>query len=254
MTLTFRIKRLGATAVSAAPRILMREPPKGFRVLTFHSIGHPVDGDPYVIYNMSPTEFGMQIAAINSFSIKHSIPLVPFDSNVEHGIAITFDDGYADLLTTVAPLLNELQIPFHLFITPTKLTSGDPRYLTSEQLKELAANPLVSVGAHGYEHRPLTTMSTSEAEHDLWRSRTSLEELLGVSVTSMSYPFGNVDPPIRDAVERSGFSRAACSKWGFNHRDTDPLMLRRIDMWARDSASTVVDKVCGNWNWFGRFT
>jgi peptidoglycan/xylan/chitin deacetylase (PgdA/CDA1 family) len=203
---------------------------------------------------MSPAEFAVHIAAITSISTDQSIPLVPFESNVDHGIAITFDDGYVDLLTTVAPLLNERQIPFHVFVTPTKLTSGDPRYLTSPQLKELAANPLVSVGAHGFEHRPLTGMTDSEAEHDLRRSRESLEDLLGISVTSMSYPFGLVNAQVRGSVARAGFARAACSKWGFNHHDTDPLMMRRIDMWARDGTSTVADKVCGFWNWFGRFT
>jgi hypothetical protein len=36
------------------------------------------------------------------------------------------------------------------------LVSGDPRYLTTEQLRELAGSDLVTVGAHGATHRTRT--------------------------------------------------------------------------------------------------
>lgn len=254
MTLTFRAKRLGATAISAAPRILGRKPAKGLRVLTYHSVGNRVDGDINSIYNMDRDEFERHVASIVRFSTANSIPMVPFGTTSGDGMAITFDDGYVDVLTTVAPILARHGIPFHVFITPTKLTSGDPRYLTTSQLIELTTSELVTVGAHGYEHRPLTEMTPNDAEHDLRRSRESLEEIIQREVTTMSYPFGLVNQATRDAAQRAGFTSAACSKWGFNHADTDRLMIRRIDMWARDGQSTVNDKLAGNWNWFARLT
>ena len=254
MTLTFRAKRLGATAISAAPRILGRKAASGLRVLTYHSVGNRVDGDINSIYNMNRGEFEEHVASILRFSAAHSIPLVPFGADTDDGIAITFDDGYVDVLTTVAPILTRHGIPFHVFITPTKLTSSDHRYLTTAQLIELARNGLVTVGAHGYEHRPLTEMTPEDAERDLRRSRESLQEILQRDVATMSYPFGLVDHATRDAAERAGFTTAACSKWGFNYADTDRLMIRRIDMWARDGRSTVNDKLAGNWNWFARLT
>ena len=254
MTLTFRAKRLGATAISAAPRILGRKPAKGLRVLTYHSVGNRVDGDINSIYNMNRGEFEEHVASIVRFSTANSIPMVPFGTTSDDGIAITFDDGYVDVLTTVAPILIRHGIPFHVFVTPTKLASGDPRYLTTTQLIELAGNESVTVGAHGYEHRPLTEMTPDEAARDLRRSRENLEEILQRDVTTMSYPFGLVNDVTRDAAERAGFTTAACSKWGFNYGDTDRLMIRRIDMWARDRRSTVNDKLAGNWNWFARLT
>ena len=254
MTLTFRAKRLGATAISAAPRILGRKPAKGIRVLTYHSVGNHVDGDPHGIYNMDQSEFERHVASIVRFSTANTIPLVPFGTTSGDGIAVTFDDGYADVLTTVAPILTRHGIPFHVFVTPTKLASGDSRYLTTTQLIELAGNGLVTVGAHGYEHRPLTEMTPEDAERDLRRSRELLQEILQRDVATMSYPFGLVNQATRDAAERAGFTSAACSKWGFNYADTDRLMIRRIDMWARDGQSTVNDKLAGNWNWFARLT
>ena len=254
MTLAFQAKRFGASVLSGIPRLARVQPRQGFRVLTYHSVGNRVDGDIHDIYNMSSECFENHIETIVRFSAAWSIPIVPFESNCVQGIAITFDDGYVDALSTAAPVLMKHGLPFHVFITPTKLESGDARYLTTAQLRELASNSLVTVGAHGYEHRPLTEMSATDAEHDLRRSREALEDVLGRAVRSMSYPFGMVNQEARDAAARAGFSHAACSKWGFNHADTDRMMLRRIDMWARDRQSTVVDKVSGNWNWFGRFT
>jgi peptidoglycan/xylan/chitin deacetylase (PgdA/CDA1 family) len=213
-----------------------------------------VDGDFNSIYNMTRGEFEEHVAGILRFSAANSIPIVPFGAYTDDGIAITFDDGYVDVLTTVAPILARHGIPFHVFITPTKLTSGDPRYLTTAQLSELTTSELVAVGAHGYEHRPLTEMTPDDAERDLRRSRESLQDILQQDVTTMSYPFGLVDHRTRDAAERAGFTSAACSKWGFNRGDTDRLMIRRIDMWARDRRSTVTDKLAGNWNWFARLT
>ena len=254
MTLTFRAKRLGATVISSVPRLLARAPKTGLRVLTYHSVGNTVDGDIHAIYNMAPSEFEEHVATIVRFCTARAIPIVPFGTNIENGLAITFDDGYVDVLTTVQPILTRHRVPFHVFITPTKLESGDHRYLNTDQLRELAGDPLVSIGAHGYEHRPLTDMSAEDAERDLRRSRESLQEILGRDVDSMSYPFGMVDERVRDAAQRAGFARAACSTWGFNHPNTDRLMIRRIDMWARDRRSTVTDKLAGNWNWFARLT
>ena len=254
MGTSFKVKRRGASLISGFPRIVALAPLKGLRILTFHALGNPVDGDANLIYNMSGDEFAAQLDAILQFSHRYEAPIVPFGSDVENGIVLTFDDGYEDLLTVALPLLSRHSIPFHVFITPERLTSGDRRYLSTSQLLKLAESDLVTIGAHGYEHRALTQMPHDEVKQDLLRSRSSLQELLGVKVTSMSYPFGMVNEGVRDLVESAGFTLAASSKWGFNGPSSDKLMLRRIDMWSGDSPSVVCDKLSGFWNWFSLLT
>jgi peptidoglycan/xylan/chitin deacetylase (PgdA/CDA1 family) len=254
VTTSFAIKRRGATLVGEANRLLMSAQKSGFRILTYHAVGNPVDDDINGIYNLEPQAFVTQIDHIIATAQHANIPIVPFAATVDTGIAITFDDGYADLLSVVLPAMTARNVPFHVFITADKLTSGDPRYLNVEGLRQLAQSNLVTIGAHGASHRPLTSISHTQCLTDLRTSREQLAAVIDRPVDTMSYPFGLVDKSVRDTAAAAGFTRAACSKWGFNDHHTDPLMLRRIDMWAGDSNRTVANKMSGHWNWFGRLT
>jgi peptidoglycan/xylan/chitin deacetylase (PgdA/CDA1 family) len=254
VTTSFAIKRRGATFVGEVHRLVTSSRKPGFRVLTYHAVGNPVDGDVNGIYDLKPTAFRAQVDQVVATAQRFDIPIVPFTSSPTTGIAITFDDGYADLLGVVLPEMTRRNLPFHVFITADKLVSGDPRYLTTEQLRELAGSDLVTVGAHGASHRPLTELAPDQCLSDLRASRERLAEVIGKPVDTMSYPFGLVNDSVRNRVGEAGFTRAACSTWGFNDHDTDPLLMRRIDMWAGDSNRTVANKVLGHWNWFGLLT
>ena len=141
-----------------------------------------------------------------------------------------------------------------MFVTPEKLTSGDPRYLTVAELRELATIPGATIGAHGVTHRSLTSMSVSDAQADLRASKQQLEDILQSPITTMSYPYGHVNEQVRNAAQHVGFTVAACSKWGVNSPDSDSLMLNRLDMWAGDSSRTITNKVLGYWNFLGSRT
>lgn len=68
--------------------------------------------------------------------------------------------------------------------------------LTPEQVKALAADPLVTIGAHTRTHPVLAGLSRADARREIDASRERLENLLGHRVRHFAYPFG---------------SRAACS-------------------------------------------
>jgi peptidoglycan/xylan/chitin deacetylase (PgdA/CDA1 family) len=254
MTTAFAVKRRGATIVGEAHRLLVSSRRDGLRVLTYHAVGNPVDGDVHRIYDLEPDAFAAQLDRVVAAARRAGLDFVPFASNARTGVAITFDDGYADLLTAVLPEMTTRNLPFHVFITADKLTSGDQRYLTADGLRRLAQSNLVTIGAHGASHRPLTKLPAERCLSDLRESRERISEVVGRPVDTMSYPFGLVNPTVRDLAHEAGFTRAASSKWGFNHPDTDPLMMRRIDMWAGDGPRTVTNKVLGHWNWFGLLT
>jgi peptidoglycan/xylan/chitin deacetylase (PgdA/CDA1 family) len=252
VTTSFAIKRRGAAVVGEAHRLVFSSRTPGLRVLTYHAVGNPVDGDINGIYTLTPGAFAAQIDRVVATAQHAGLPIVSFTSPVDNGIAITFDDGYADLLSVVLPEMTQRQLPFHVFITADKLTSGDPRYLTTSNLQLLTQSTLVTVGAHGARHRPLTNLDDAQCLADLRASREQLSNVIGRDVDTMSYPFGLVNQAVRNNVAAAGFTKAASSKWGFNDHQTDPLMMRRIDMWARDSGRTVANKVLGHWNWFCR--
>ena len=95
MRTSFAIKRRGATLVGEAHRLVTSSHKPGFRVLTYHAVGNPVDGDVNGIYNLEPGAFRAQLDQVVATAQRIGIPIVPFSSSPATGIAITFDDGYA---------------------------------------------------------------------------------------------------------------------------------------------------------------
>ena len=250
----FKAKRLGAIAISTAASILHQKPQSGIRILSYHAVGTKVDGDVNSIYNLKTDEFRMHCDLIEQFSDQYAMPIVPFETYSENGITITFDDGYVDALSVVGPELSKRKIPFHVFVSPGKALSKDPRYLSPVELVELASISGATIGAHGYSHVPLTKLSATDMLQELTKSKDSLEQILQSPIHTMSYPFGLVNDVVRAAASKSGFTQAACSKWGFVLPITDRLMQPRVDIWSGDSKSTYLQKLAGTWNWFSRIT
>lgn len=85
---------------------------------------------------------------------------------------------------------------------------GVPPMLTDGQLRELADSPLITVGAHGYEHVPMTVFDEAALARDVTRSRSTLESCLDGPVSLFSYPYGDYDRTVVDAVKGDGFAAA----------------------------------------------
>lgn len=104
------------------------------------------------------------------------------------------------------------------------------RTLTREEVRELAASPLVTIGAHGVTHTPLTVLSEAEQRREIAGSRGELEALTGREVATFAYPFGGrgqCDATTRRLCREAGFRRAVTTFPGQAHRWTDPLRIPR---------------------------
>lgn len=226
---------------------------KGCRVLVYHSVGGDVPGDRQQLYSIDPARFSRHMHCIAEALRSSIVALIP-GLVAACGLAITFDDGYRDNLTVAAPLLVDLTMPFAVFVTAEFVRSGDPRYLSSDELRELATLPGVTVGAHGYSHRRLTECNNAELAHELKDSRTWLEDLVARPVRTMSYPHGAVDARVREAVAEAGYEWALTSHFGAHRAQDDRLAVARTDIWANDDASRLLAKAAGHWDWMGWLT
>ena len=252
----FATKRRVAGLVGEVFRLVPHPQAHGHRTLMYHSVGleqnsTTVDGDTLGIYSMTLAQFTAQIDAIQGVARSTGMSFVPFGSVLRDTISITFDDGYTDALTVIAPILCTRQIPFHIFVSAARMNGSDRKYLSPAQVVELSNMPGVSIGAHGATHRSLTSLSSSELAAELRASKVDLETVLQKPVTTMSYPYGHVNDDVRKAAQDAGFTFAAMSKWGFNESSNNSLLQRRIDMWSGDTKRTVQNKILGHWNWFG---
>ena len=251
----FSTKRNFARTISSVSRLLQTTPLSGPRILAYHSIDNLlVDGDINNIYSLQRSEFLEQIDTVQRFADEHGFSFAPFGEPKEKTICITFDDGYSDVLSVAAPVLSKLKIPFHVFISLQKAGANDLRYLSKAEIKEIHSIDFANVGAHGYSHTSLTSISQDSAKIELARSKSELEDLLSSPIDSMSYPFGHTNEGITQIVQQVGFKYAACSKWGFATEISHPLMQSRIDMWSGDTERDVQLKLYGAWNWFRHLT
>ncbi|WP_353178131.1 polysaccharide deacetylase family protein [Salinisphaera sp. T5B8] len=109
--------------------------------------------------------------------------------------------------------------------TAQELTAA---YLTLDQLRELAAHPLITIGAHTVSHPDLRYTTDAELDTELVDGRAQLEEWIDARVTALAYPYGDTDHRVRRATAAAGYRRAYLTEQP-NWRSKVPFY-RRLDL------------------------
>lgn len=120
---------------------------------------------------------------------------------------LTFDDGLEDVFRVVYPVLKAREIPFTIFVPVDLLDT--PGYISIEQLKEMAKDPLVTIGSHGVSHRVMTTLSVCEQELELVESKKTLQRIIGKSVDVYAYPHGQFNSDTIKLLKKLNLYKAA---------------------------------------------
>lgn len=150
-----------------------------------------------------------------------------------HAVAVTFDDGYQDLLVTVLPTLERHRIPVTVFV-PSDLSArtdqeGRAR-LTREELRTLAQSPLITIGSHAVTHRKFTELSREEMQDEAKGSMKELAHISGGRPCFFAYPFGARSGEAEDVIRDVGYE-AACSITEGTIRKGDNLFrLKRVQV------------------------
>lgn len=164
-------------------------------------------------------------------------------------IVITFDDGFADVYTRAWRLLAEQGLPFTLYLSTAYVggvmhwegsTAAPEPALSWDQLDELAASPLVTIGNHTHTHAHPAALTTEELD----RCSAVITQRLGVTPQHFAYPWG-VPVPAMEAALRERFRSAATGELGRNLPGTNPLRLRRIPVRGTDPPRFFAAKLTG---------
>jgi peptidoglycan/xylan/chitin deacetylase (PgdA/CDA1 family) len=131
--------------------------------------------------------------------------------------ALTFDDGLADNLETLVPLLADAGVPATVFVVSGWLGKPHPeeprgRIMSSADVRELAAAG-IEIGAHTETHPDLTELSYSAVRGELARCKATLEEIVTAPVRVAAYPYGLANAQTIAACAEVGF-QAACTNSG----------------------------------------
>jgi peptidoglycan/xylan/chitin deacetylase (PgdA/CDA1 family) len=131
-------------------------------------------------------------------------------------VAITFDDGYRNVLEVAAPILERHAFPATVFV-PTAYIGGrntwigptrcDVDIMDEDELKRAQGMGL-RIESHGHAHIDYERASRKEAGDDLERSMDSLESIVGRRPSHLAYPFGAHGVIAQDAVRAAGLRAA----------------------------------------------
>ena len=206
-------------------------------VLVYHSIScpiEPLEADA----DISPERFQQQLQWLSRW--RRVVPLEEtLRATPRRSVAITFDDGYRDNLTVALPLLEKFHLPMTLFVAAGFV--GRAGYLTKEDLREISAHPLITIGAHGLWHRPFNRLTVSEARFELIESRRLLSEIIGKTVDLLAWPYGECNEMLELLSEECGY-RASWSVW----QGTNSTHSRwRVPLGRHDNLARFVIKASG---------
>ncbi len=174
---------------------------------------HDITDKKQVFFDVTPQDFE---AALKSIQQQGLTP-ISVDQLLTHlrtglplpekPILLTFDDGYVGHYNFVYPLLKKYQYPGMFSIYTDKLDKrlGRPG-VTWEQLKEMAADPLITISAHSVTHpKDVSQLPDDKLRYEIRQSKKVLEERLGVEIHVFTYPEGNYDGRVIKEIEAAGY-------------------------------------------------
>ena len=239
------------SAVNFTPR---RDKQNLRRVLMYHSVVNDADlaSQKSDIYSISETYFSSHVDFLAQNYNSADRKVVSLEDSFSSGVSITFDDGYKDTLTIAAQLLCKNNLPFHVFVTPANVISGDNKYLSEAELVALSKLPGATIGAHGFSHQHLNNLQAAEINEELKSSKEWLENLTQTNISTMSYPHGAFNSQVQEIAASVGYLYAATSSWGCYQVGVKPLEIPRIDIWNLDNETALRQKLNGQWDWIGK--
>ena len=152
-------------------------------------------------------------------------------------VALTFDDGFVNVLTHGLEPLRDTGFRAIQFLVPDLLGKTNlweqqqgevaERLMDAAQVREwMAAGH--EIGAHTCTHPWLARIPLAEAREEIFAGKARLEDLFGSPVRHFCYPYGDWNPAVRDLVVEAGYATACTTEPGLNRPEGDPFRLRRL--------------------------
>lgn len=209
-------------------------------ILMYHRF-RPVPANKYEV---SFADFRAQM----DYIARNGYEVIPVDQLVEalqtqdpdllprRSVVITVDDGYRSVYDFAWPVLAEYGFPFAVYIYTNYVGVGG-KSMTWHELSELAADDLVTVGAHSISHANLASAKKAGAAYPSWLEREltypkqRLEAATGKPVRTFAWPYGSFNSYAFSVAVRVGYEGLLTVVPGANSTETSPYYLHRYGIY-----------------------
>ena len=189
---------------------------------------------------LKPQRFREQLrslaeAGLHTLTVSDLVRRRAAGQTTDHGVVLTFDDGFADFQRNAMPTMQEFGMTGTLYVI-TGMVGSEFRSLPLLDWPDLAEirDNEIEIGGHTVSHPPLDRLAPARAMDEVSDCKKQLEDRLGAAVRSFAYPFGFYTRQTRQAVIDAGYTSACAVGYRFSPPDDDPFALRRMIVRERD--------------------
>ncbi len=212
-------------------------------ILAYHNVSQQFE---WGINIVSPSLFERQIRYLAEDGYQ-SITFRDYVSGAHTAarpVVITFDDAYRDIYHYAWPILRSYRFTATVFVVTDfvgKKNTWDinlgGRYayhMDWQEIRQLAVAGW-EIGAHTATHADLVGLNDTSLAEELRRSKQTLEQQVGQTIVTMSYPYNRFNRRVVRAVQQAGYHGACClSSRIFLRNDYTRLTIPRRGVYAID--------------------
>ncbi len=148
----------------------------------------------------------------------------------DRSVVITFDDNYQGVGDYAAPVLDEFQAPFTVFVHTDFVgvkDKGRPK-MTWDQLKTLRDEYRATIGSHTASHpEDITQLTPEQQREELVTSMKAIEQGMGERPTSIAWANGKFDEVTLGYAEAVGYQIGLAMDSGMAEASRSILAVRR---------------------------
>ena len=218
-------------------------------VLMYHSISASTEPDPHAI-RVHPDRLDRHLRLLRRLGLR-GVSQTELLHAVDRGqagglVGLTFDDGFADFLTTAVPVLARHGMTATVYVVAghmgaTNSWDTGPQFpiMTADQVRAAAAAGH-EVGSHTVTHARLAGADPVTLAAEVGDSRRLLEDVLQAEVPGFCYPYGAYDAEAADAVRAAGYDNACVTG---DYAPGDRHTLPRCYVSPRDTRAHVLARL-----------
>ncbi len=202
-------------------------------IITFHSIDQSGS-----VLSYPPEKF---VTLLESLS-RSGIPVLSLDKlllrDVNKGIAITFDDGMKSVFTEGLPVLQDFNMPAHLYLTTGAVGKSNqwstqpacaPNFdmLNWDEIEKLQAGG-VYIDSHTNNHPDMRMLSLAEIEDECETADELIKKRLGRHPQYFAYPYGYKNDQVCEFA-RNRYKATVTTAFRVLNSNEDYAKLPRLD-------------------------